>query len=130
MADKDSTTLIHPATQQILNLKAACEAYLLNGKYVSAFETMQYLIGSMHPDDQNILCGKDNDKKLYDVIRAEEIKYRATKGMNHLQSRIAFGRYRYRDWLKRIVEQLHRKGYLDGSKFQPFRDLTGGKPRR
>lgn len=126
MADKDSTTLIHPATQQILNLKAACEAYLLNGKYIPAFETMGYLIGSMHPDDKDILS-KNSDKKLIDVIRTEEKWFRTVKSRRSLDFRIKHCQFKYRDWLDRIVEQLHRKGYLDGSKFKPAKPAAGDK---
>ena len=131
MDEKDTGILIHPATQQILNLKTATEAYMLNKQFTQAFETMGYLIGSMAPEDKDIriVMADKTSISLLSKIRDEERWHRSCKSSRMLASRIANRRFVYRDWLDRIMNQLHVKGYLNGEKFG-FRDLTGGKPRR
>jgi len=129
---EDSTTLIHPATQAILNRIAAIEAYLLNGDYVKAFEVMAYTIYSMAPSDQDIKYTYANgeQKALSEVINNEDKALRFESSRAAYAQRVRERRYLYPKWLQLIENQLHNKGYLDGSKFMAFRDLTGGKPRR
>ena len=131
MSEKDSGILIHPATQQILNLKSAVEAYMLDKQFLKAFEAMNYLIGSMAPEDKLIMVvyKSGTSKPLLEVIRDEERRHREIKGLKQLARRISNKRYTYRSWLDMIMNQLHTKGYLSGEKFG-FRDLTGGKTRR
>ena len=128
MDEKDTGILIHPATQQILNLKSAVEAYMLNKQFLKAFEAMNYLIGSMAPEDKLIMVvyKSGTSKPLLEVIRDEERRHREIKGLKQLASRISNKRYTYRSWLDMIMNQLHTKGYLSGEKFG-FHDPSKGR---
>ena len=128
MSEKESGILIHPATQQILNLKSAVEAYMLNKQFLKAFEVMNYLIGSMAPEDKLIMVVyKDGPSKpLLDKIRDEEKWHRSCRSIRHMTSRITHRRFSYRDWLNLIMERLHERGYLSGAKFG-FHDPSKGR---
>ena len=128
----ESTNLIHPATQAILNRITVVEKYMEEGKFIPAFEVMEYIVYAMDPSDRAIKytypTGLQRD--IVECLNNEEKSLRAERSREKYAKRTRERRYIYREWLKMIVNQLHNKGYLDGSKFMAFRDLTGGKPRR
>ena len=126
---EDSTTLIHPAVQAILNRIAVVEKDMDEGKFISAFEVMEYIVYAMDPSDRAITyvypTGLQRD--IVECLNNEEKALRAEKSISKLAKRTRERRYIYREWFKMIVNQLHNKGYLDGSKFTAFHDPSGGK---
>jgi len=125
----ESTTLIHPATQAILNRISSIEIYMAGNMFVEAFEVMEYTVYAMDPSDRAIKytypTGLQRD--IVECLNNEEKALRAEKSISKLAKRTRERRYIYREWFKMIVNQLHNKGYLDGSKFTAFHDPSGGK---
>ena len=125
----ESTTLIHPATQAILNRISSIEIYMAGNMFVEAFEVMEYTVYAMDPSDRAIKytypTGLQRD--IVECLNNEEKALRAEKSISKLAKRTRERRYIYREWFKMIVNQLHDKGYYDGSKFTAFHDPSGGK---
>ena len=125
----ESTTLIHPATQAILNRISSIEIYMAGNMFVEAFEVMEYTVYAMDPSDRAIKytypTGLQRD--IVECLNNEEKAIRAERSFSKLAKRTLSRRYIYREWFKMIVNQLHVKGYYDGSKFTAFHDPSGGK---
>jgi len=125
----ESTNLIHPAVQAILNRIAVVEKDMDEGKFISAFEVMEYIVYAMDPSDRAIKytypTGLQRD--IVECLNNEEKALRGERSREKYAKRTRERRYIYREWFKMIVNQLHVKGYYDGSKFTAFHDPSGGK---
>jgi len=125
----ESTNLIHPATQAILNRIAVVEKYMEEGKFIPAFEVMEYTVYAMDPSDRDIKYTYVSglQRSIIECLNNEEKAHRAERSITKLAHRVRERRYIYREWLKIIVTQLHNKGYLDGSKFGAFHNPARGR---
>ena len=125
----ESTTLIHPATQAILNRISMVEEHMEFDRFTSAFEVMEYIVYSMEPSDRGIKYTYVSglQRSIIECLNNEEKAHRTERSRTQLSKRVRERRFIYREWLKVIVTQLHNKGYLDGSKFGAFHNPARGR---
>ena len=129
MDEKDNTTLINPATIQLLNLVSAAEAYLLSGNIKPACQTMRFLIYRLHPNDQDIsYIAKNGDKVIIaDRLEKEIDFYIQVRSLRQKQQHTDHNQHRYANWLRLIQMRLHERGYLDGSNWKTANPSAGDK---